>query len=99
MLTEIKDKAFESRYQQILEEFSRLKDNCQPEVLQNDSSLAFKLHSKLYLQELARMMTGREWLEGKNLKERHQNASLIFYRFPRYCILIPKIYFGSFQSH
>ena len=28
---------------------------------------------------------------GKNLKERHQNASLIFYRFPRYCILIPKI--------
>lgn len=65
MLTEIKDKAFESGCQQILEEFSRLKDNCQPEVLQNDSSLAFKLHSKLYLQELARMMAGREWLEGK----------------------------------
>lgn len=31
---------------------------------------------------------------GKNLKERHQNASLIFYRFPRYCILIP-----SFDSN
>jgi hypothetical protein len=65
MLTEIKDKAFESRYQQILEEFSRLKDNCQPEVLQNDSSLAFKLHSKLYLQELTKEIVGKGWLEGK----------------------------------
>lgn len=65
MLTEIKDKAFESRYQQILEEFSRLKDNYQPEVLHADPVLTFKLNSKLYLQELARMMAGREWLEGK----------------------------------
>lgn len=65
MLTEIKDKAFESRYQQIPEEFSRLKDNCQPEVLQNDSSLAFKLHSKLYLQELTKEIVGKGWLEGK----------------------------------
>lgn len=60
-----KFKAFEARYQQIFEKLSRLKDNCQPEVLQNDSSPAFKLHSKLYLQELARMMAGKEWLEGK----------------------------------
>lgn len=60
-----KFKAFESRYQQILEEFSRLKDNCQPEVLQNDSSLAFKLHSKLYLQELTKEIVGKGWLEGK----------------------------------
>lgn len=60
-----KDKAFEARYQQILEEFSRLKDNCQPEVLHADPVLTFKLNSKLYLQELARMMTGREWLKGK----------------------------------
>lgn len=65
MLTKIKDKAFEARYQQILEEFSRLKDNCQPEVLQNDSSLAFKLHSKLYLQELTKEIVGKGWLEGK----------------------------------
>lgn len=65
MLTEIKDKAFESGCQQILEEFSRLKDNCQPEVLQNDSSLAFKLHSKLYLQELTKEIVGKGWLEGK----------------------------------
>ena len=60
-----KDKTFEARYQQILEEFSRLKDNCQLEVLQNDPALEFKLNSELYLQELARMRVGREWLEGK----------------------------------
>lgn len=60
-----KDKAFEARYQQILEEFSRLKDNCQPEVLHADPVLTFKLNSRLYLKELARIIAGKEWLEGK----------------------------------
>ena len=60
-----KDKAFEARYQQILEKLLKLKSCCQPEVLHADPVLTFKLNSKLYLQELARMMAGREWLEGK----------------------------------
>lgn len=60
-----KDRAFEARYQQILEKLLKLKDDCQPEILQNDPVLTFKLHSKLYLQELARMIAGNEWLEGE----------------------------------
>lgn len=65
MLTEIKDKCFESRCQQILEKLLKLKSCYQPEVFHADPVLTFKLNSKLYLQELARMMAGREWLEGK----------------------------------
>ena len=63
MKTEIN--AFESKRQQILEKLSRLKDGFQPEAPQNDPTLAFKLHSKLYLQELAKEIAGKEWLEGK----------------------------------
>lgn len=60
-----KFKAFEARYQQILEKLLKLKSCYQPEVLHADPVLTFKLNSKLYLQELARMMAGKEWLEGK----------------------------------
>lgn len=60
-----KDKAFEIRCQQILEILLKLKDYYDPETLQTDPILTFKLHSKLYLRELARMIVGKEWLEGK----------------------------------
>lgn len=60
-----KDKAFEARYQQILEKLLKLKSCYQPEVLHADPVLTFKLHSKLYLQELTKEIVGKGWLEGK----------------------------------
>ena len=65
MLTEIKDKCFEARYQQILEKLLKLKSCYQPEVLHADPVLTFKLNSKLYLQELTKEIVGKGWLEGK----------------------------------
>jgi hypothetical protein len=60
-----KFKAFEARYQQILEKLLKLKSCYQPEVLHADPVLTFKLHSKLYLQELTKEIVGKGWLEGK----------------------------------
>lgn len=60
-----KFKAFEARYQQILEKLLKLKSCYQPEVLHADPVLTFKLNSKLYLQELTKEIVGKGWLEGK----------------------------------
>lgn len=65
MIIDNKDRNFEARRQQILGKLLKLKDYYQPEVLRIDPVLAFKLNSKLYLQELAKEIAGKEWSEGK----------------------------------